>query len=90
MEKKQYDLFNAPIQEDWEKEWKDMPEFSHTNKKPIRQIIVSFNSEEDIKAFSELVKQKIGPKSKSMWFPKEDREKPSLFKYIVKDDGNNT
>ena len=72
---------------DWEKEWKDMPEFTQEDVSAHRQIIVSFKTKEDVDKFSELVKQKLGPKTKSMWFPQDDREKPSLFKYIIEEDG---
>ena len=71
---RQYDLFNKPIKKDWEKEWKDMPEFNHKNKKPNRQIIVSFKNLEDIKEFSKLINQTITPKTRSLWFPKVEIE----------------
>jgi len=86
MEKKQFDIFGKPIQEDWEKEWKDMPEFIQEDTEAFRQIIVSFKTKEDVNKLSELIGQKIGPKTKSLWFPQDDREKPSLFKYIIEED----
>ena len=74
MEKKQFDLFGKLIQKDWEKEWKDMPEFIQEDKGPYRQIIVSFKNEEDIKKFSELIEQTITSKTKSIWFPQVEIE----------------
>ena len=85
MEKKQFDLFNNPIKEDWEKEWEDMPEFIQEDTDAFRQIIISFKDKESVDKFAKLVEQKIGPKTKSIWFPPDDREKPSLFKFTTKD-----
>lgn len=80
---KQKDLFDKPIKEDWEKEWIDMPEFIQEDTNAYRQIIISFKDKESVKEFAKLIKQNIGPKTKSLWIPVDDREKPSLFKYIT-------
>ena len=54
---------------EWQKEWKDMPEFVSENKKPYQQIIVSFNSFEDVKEFAKRLDLKVTPKTNSTWFP---------------------
>jgi hypothetical protein len=52
--------------------WAGMPEFTQDDQQPHRQIIVSFNSEENVAAFERLTKMKISPKTKSVWFPPEE------------------
>lgn len=50
-------------------EWIGMPEFVQSDLTPVRQIIVSFDSEEDCQKFAKLVGQKITEKTKSLWYP---------------------
>ena len=57
------------FENEWQKEWKGMPEFIAENKEPSQQIIVSFRSFEDVKKFGELIGIKVTPKTKSTWFP---------------------
>lgn len=59
---------------DIKSEWVDMPEFKQNDLSPIRQIIVSFKSKEDIIKFSKLVNQAITDKTKSIWYPKVENE----------------
>ena len=51
------------------KEWKGMPEFIQEKQKPYQQLIVRFNSQEDVEEFALRIGQKITPKTKSLWFP---------------------
>ena len=50
-------------------EWVGMPEFAQDNKEPFRQIIVSFEKEDDVKELGKKIEQLIPPKTKSLWFP---------------------
>lgn len=79
--KRQKDLFNNLVKEDWEKEWQEMPEFKQDDKKAHRQLIVSFRNQEDLNEFLRLIKQRITNKTKSIWFPLEDKDKPSNYLY---------
>jgi hypothetical protein len=56
-----------------DKEWEGMPEFKQDDKMPLRQIIISFDSQDDIKNFSELLNQNITDKTKSLWYPKKEK-----------------
>ena len=51
-------------------EWKGMPEFVQDKQKPFSQIIVRFRSQQDLDEFSEMIGQKLTPKTKSIWHPK--------------------
>ncbi len=55
---------------DPEKEWEGMPEFNQQDLKPLKTMFIHFETEADIKAFSELVQQKITDKTRFIWFPK--------------------
>jgi hypothetical protein len=57
----------------YEKEWEGMPEFKQDDKMPHRQIIISFENDNDIKRFSELLSQNITDKTKSLWYPKKEK-----------------
>jgi len=71
---KQFDLFDNEIKEDWEKEWQDMPEFVQEDKGPFRQIIISFENQEDVNDFATLIDQNISNKTRSLWYPKAEIE----------------
>ena len=83
---KQNNLFNKLVENEWNKEWKDMPEFIMTPEIPIKTIKVSFKTEEDIKKFEELIGQKIYPKRENYWFPKLNRKAFSDLKYFDKNE----
>jgi hypothetical protein len=53
----------------WETEWLDMPEFVQEKQKCFAEIIVRFETEDDLKKFSELVGQKLTAKTRSIWHP---------------------
>ena len=86
---KQKDLFNETVKEDWEKEWKDMPEFVQEDKSAYQQLIVTFKCKEDLDKFSRLINQNITNKTKSLNFPKDDRLKPSNFLYTFEEKKQN-
>jgi len=65
---------------DYDKEWEGMPEFKQDDKMPHRQIIVSFDNEDDIENFSTLLNQNITEKTKSLWYPKKKKN-------VLKDKG---
>lgn len=66
---KQIDLFNNIVEEDWKKEWNDMPEFVQEKQEPYAKIIFRFECEDDLKEFAELIGQKLNKKTKSAWYP---------------------
>jgi len=50
-------------------EWVGMPEFEQVKKEPFSKIVVRFETEDDLKEFSELIGQKLTQKTKSIWHP---------------------
>ena len=64
----QENLFEIPSET--ETEWQNMPEYLHSDKTSIRQIIVHFKTQEDINKFEKAMEQNITGKTKSIWYPK--------------------
>jgi hypothetical protein len=70
MKNQKLNLFGfEELTSDWQKEWKDMPEFIQDKKDCYCKIIVRFNNEEDLQEFSKLIGQKLTNKTKSIWHP---------------------
>ncbi len=56
----------------WWDIWRDMPEYLHKDLSPYKQLIVSFRSDADFEAFARVVSQRIGPRTRSIWFPEAE------------------
>ena len=65
----QFQLFNQDELDDIMREWQAMPEFSHQNLEPWKQLIVSFACPEDLATFARLVEQPIQATTRSIWYP---------------------
>jgi hypothetical protein len=46
-----------------------MPEFIQKKREPFSKIIIRFETEEDLKRFSDIIGQKLTQKTKSIWYP---------------------
>ena len=75
-------LFDEEEYLKWKEEWKNMPEFSQENLQPIQQIIISFETKEDVQKFANLINQKVTSFTKSIWYPEIKIEKPSSKRYV--------
>ncbi len=69
-------------EKEWEKHWVGMPECTSGEIKPFKKIIVSFENEQDLQEFAELIGQKLTKQTKSIWFPKKNRYPISLLGWI--------
>lgn len=74
------DLFNE--EHDWKEHWRGTLQFNQENKKPIQKITVSFECEADVEKFAELTGYKITKKTKSIWFPFREKDKPREYAWI--------
>jgi len=74
-----FDEGNDPV--NWKEDWKDMPEFIQKDESSFQSIIVHFENKEDMDAFAKLVGQNITHRTKSIWYPKYNRERPSNYIY---------
>lgn len=70
------------LETDWQKEWKDMPEFVQEDLTSQRKIVVHFRNEEDVKRFAELIGQNITPKQPSLWFPEMLPRRYAHLRYV--------
>jgi len=55
-------------------EWVGMPDFEHEDQTAVRQIIVSFKSNQDAEEFAKLTGNTITDKTKSLWYPPAERK----------------
>ena len=59
---------------DYEKEWEGMPEFEQEDLSAWKSVIVHFDSPKNLNNFAELIEQNLTEKTKSIWYPKKERE----------------
>jgi len=67
--------------EDWKKEWQDMPEFEMEDLSSFRKIVVHFRNQEDVDKFAELIGQKI-TKAPSLWYPEWKKRRYADKRYV--------
>ena len=70
----------------WEREWKDMPEYSQKDMSADRTLYFHFRNKEDVEKFSKLIGQKIHPNEKSYWYPEKTINEVANKRYINEDD----
>ena len=70
----------------WKKHWKGMPEFIQEDNAPYMKIYLNFRNKEDYENFAKLIQQNLSEKTKSIWYPKLDREENSLLRWVEEDD----
>lgn len=58
----------------WNEHWQNMPEFVQNDLQPYQSIVVSFESKQDVEEFAKLLEQKLTYKTKSIWFPKKEKQ----------------
>ena len=65
---------------DYEKEWQDMTEYKHDDKRPYKSLIVHFLEEKEVENFFKLIKQDFTEKTKFIYYP-------YIGKKVLKDKG---
>tara|TARA_Y100000310_G_scaffold302947_1_gene340825 strand:- start:2599 stop:2913 length:315 start_codon:yes stop_codon:yes gene_type:complete len=75
-------LFNLDDYSQWKEEWQDMPEYEQKNLMSFRDIIVHFTRPEDVIKFAEAVGQKITSRQHYIWFPPQEKQEPSKWRYV--------
>jgi hypothetical protein len=87
------DMLDTDLEDkEWEKHWVDMPEFEQENKDNYKTVYIHFRTKEDFDEFAKLITKHIDPntklseKTKSFWYPKLDRTKNSLLRWIEKEE----
>ena len=63
-------------------EWKNMPEFVQEAKPPFAKVIVKFHSQEDLDEFALVLDQIVTTKTKSIWYPKLERDDLEAYRYV--------
>ena len=67
---------------EWQKHWVGMPMFEQNDKKTYKTIYLHFRNKEDYDAFAKLVDQNLTEKTKSIWYPKLERDENSLKRWM--------
>lgn len=75
-------LFDTPSF--WQEEWVGMPEFVQPRVKPYAEITVRFETERDMREFSEIIGQKLTAKTQGIWHPKliPGRQSGTHLRYV--------
>lgn len=73
-------LFTDP-EPNWKKHWWKMPFFSMKDTLPKHQITINFLTTKDFRDFSALIGMSVSDKSKSAWYPPQEKLKPGEFYY---------
>lgn len=55
--------------EDFDEEWKGMPEFTRDDTRSYRHIAVHFNDEASVQKFAEIIGQQLTNKTRTIWYP---------------------
>lgn len=75
---------------EWEQNWEGMPDYTTsqagTGVEVYKQINVRFRNKEDYEEFAKLIGQGLTPKTKTIWYPRDDRIKNSLMRWIEGDE----
>lgn len=65
-----------------EEEWKGMPEFQGEDQMGVKQLTVHFKTMEHYQLFCLAINQKLTEKTKSIWYPEEERGSQSDHAYV--------
>jgi hypothetical protein len=78
-------LLGEPLTEvDRKLEWQGMPEYEHRDLEPYHSITIYIDNESQLPELSTILEQKITPDTKSVWYPKQEREEVKGKAYIAK------
>lgn len=80
-------LFEIDDADEYETEWRGMPEFNQPDNGAFRQIIISFDDQAGVDKFAKLIGQSLTDKTKSIWFPPRPMNKVAdLFYFDQRDE----
>lgn len=65
-------LSESDVVEDPAKEWSEMPQYEHRDLESKFRVIVHFANEADRERFSSVIGQKVGPNTRSIWYPEAE------------------
>jgi hypothetical protein len=83
--REQLDMF-PEYKNDIDKEWVNMPEFNMQDLEPVKQVIISFKTWEDMKSFAKLIEQPLTAKTQSVWYPKAEIDRAYDKIYTSRDE----
>ena len=75
-------LFEIDDADEYETEWRNMPEFNQPDNGAFRHIIVSFDDQAGVDAFAKAIGQSLTDKTKSVWYPPRERNNVADLFYV--------
>jgi hypothetical protein len=83
------DIFEFDDADEYETEWRGMPEFNQPANGAFRQIIISFDDQDGVDKFAKAIGQTLTTKTKSVWYPPRPMNKVvDLFYFDERADGS--
>lgn len=67
----------------WTEQWQDMPEYTHKDLQPWRTIMMHFRCSEDVQKFVELIRQRVSPTTKFLWYPQAEIDHASHYRHVA-------
>jgi len=80
------DIIDDGSDDDWKKHWVGMPEFNQEKNPPFKKLYLNFRNQEDYDVFAKLINQNLSDKTKSIWYPKLERDENTLKRWIEVDE----
>jgi len=81
---------DAPLEDPseawWWDIWRGMPEYLHKDLSPYKQVIVSFRNSDDFETFALQIGQRMGPRTRSIWYPEAKILHEVDWRYADEDD----
>jgi hypothetical protein len=71
-EAEQEQMLLLDLEVPWRAAWRGMPEFIQEDLKPLKSMLVHFETDEDMAQFAKLIDQTITPNTRSVWFPEAE------------------
>ncbi len=62
-------------------EWQGMPEFDCEGETAFKRILVSFENQNDVNAFAQLIEQNLSDKTKVLWYPYRGKNRNQHLSY---------
>ena len=86
MSKENNQLALFEMKEWWGDEWEGMPEFVQNDITSWKSIIIHLKDRNDMEAFGRLINQRIGKKTKSLWYPELTPAQLIKIRYVDSED----
>jgi hypothetical protein len=71
-----------PSKFNWREHWTGMPEFENDDETAFQQIIVNLADQEAVNKFAKLIRQKLTPKTRFLWYPRQEKTSTKNMRWV--------